>query len=128
MRARKHFSLAQANATLPLVRRVVADVVAAHAAARELHAQLESPPAGAVRQNIEQNLERCVDRMHLLVEELTEIGCDLKDYPMGLVDFLGRHQGREICLCWKHGEGDIEFWHELHAGYGGREPISLLRE
>jgi hypothetical protein len=47
---------------------------------------------------------------------------------MGLVDFLGRHKGHDVCLCWKLGEDAIEFWHEIQTGFAGRQPISQLHE
>lgn len=31
--------------------------------------------------------------------------------------------GRAVYLCWRIGEPDIMFWHELHAGFRGRQPI-----
>jgi hypothetical protein len=62
------------------------------------------------------------------VDELTSIGVELKDYQMGLVDFIGRHQGRDVYLCWKLGESKIGFWHELHTGFTGRQPVASLRE
>ena len=62
------------------------------------------------------------------MDELHEIGCELKDYQMGLIDFTGRHQGRDICLCWKLGESAIAYWHETDSGFAGRKPVSMLEE
>jgi hypothetical protein len=47
----------------------------------------------------------------------------IKDLDRGLVDFPAIMAGREVFLCWERGEEDIEFWHDLEAGYGGREPL-----
>ena len=57
------------------------------------------------------------------VDELAEIGCELKDYTLGLIDFIGRHQGRDVCLCWKLDEQRVEWWHEPEAGFAGRQPL-----
>ena len=65
-------------------------------------------------------------RLEDYVDELSEIGCELKDYQIGLIDFTGRYQGRDICLCWKLGEETITHWHELNSGFAGRKPVSLL--
>jgi hypothetical protein len=46
-----------------------------------------------------------------------------KDLELGLVDFLGLVEGREVNLCWRYGEKQIRFWHGLHEGFGGRKPI-----
>ena len=71
---------------------------------------------------------RLTTPLHAYVDELTEVGCDLKDYRLGLVDFIGRHEGHDVCLCWKLGEDTISYWHEMNAGYTGRQPVSVLRE
>ena len=47
----------------------------------------------------------------------------LRDLDRGLVDFPAIREGREVYLCWVDGEGDIGFWHDLDAGYGGRQPL-----
>jgi hypothetical protein len=47
----------------------------------------------------------------------------LRDLDRGLVDFPTIRDGREVYLCWIEGEPDIEFWHELDAGYAGREAL-----
>jgi hypothetical protein len=48
----------------------------------------------------------------------------IKDLNRGLIDFPAIIAGREVFLCWEQGEEDIEFWHDLDAGYAGREPLS----
>lgn len=123
---KRHFTLEEANRTLPLVRRIVADVVRTHERATHLHNQLEYRGKPQQRVEIEDALEKEVDRLNDLVDELRTIGCELKDYRMGLVDFIGKHEGREICLCWCLGEPQIDHWHELHAGFSGRQPVSEL--
>lgn len=127
-RAKKYFTLDEANRTLPLVRRVVGDIVRTHGLVSQLHSELEKCGAAAEQQQMQQDLEREVDRLHEYVDELTAIGCDLKDYQTGLVDFLGRHKGRNVCLCWKLGEEKVEFWHELQTGFAGRQPVATLEE
>jgi hypothetical protein len=126
---KRHFTLAMANKTLPLVKRVVADIVAAHDHALDLQAKAERLRDGATeQQTIQKDLDGTLDRLQTFVDELTEIGCELKDYQTGLIDFVGRHQGREIYLCWKLGEDKIAYWHELSAGVAGRKPVATLDE
>jgi hypothetical protein len=50
----------------------------------------------------------------------------IKDINTGLLDFLALKDGREVYLCWQYGEGDIAFWHEVDAGYAGRQPIQTF--
>ena len=127
-RPKRHFTLEQANKSLPLVSRIVTDIVKAHEAATSLQAKLETPIPNQEQQTTETELEKKLDRLQTLVDELGGIGCELKDYQTGLVDFVGRHQGRDIYLCWKLGEGKIAYWHELHTGFAGRQPVSVLEE
>ena len=63
--------------------------------------------------------------MHF-VEELQRLGIELKDPEKGLIDFPCLFEGREIYLCWKHGEDSIEHWHEIYAGFAGRQPLEKI--
>jgi hypothetical protein len=57
------------------------------------------------------------------VKGILEMGILVKDIDMGLIDFLSIRNGREVYLCWKHGEDELAYWHDVNAGYGGRQPI-----
>src|SRR5213592_3073533 len=98
---RKYFTLADANRTLPLVKRIVADIVALHPQWRDVVAH----------------------QINDYLVELQQIGCVFKGFEQGLVDFYGKLDGKEIFWCWKIGEDRIEHWHELEAGYAGRQPV-----
>ena len=126
-RPRRRFTLEQAQKALPLVRRVVSDIVEARERATQLQSNLESS-SGKEHDNVQAQLDGTIDRLHVYLDELTEIGCELKDFQIGLVDFIGRHQGRDIYLCWKLGEETIAYFHELNAGFAGRMPVSMLEE
>jgi hypothetical protein len=122
------FTLAEANRALPLVQRIVRDIVTTHRRAADTQAKLEGAPSIKEAMTLEAELELAVDRLQDFVEELDNIGCELKDREMGLVDFPGRHQQRDVYLCWRLGEEKVESWHETTAGYSGRQPISTLEE
>ena len=62
------------------------------------------------------------DQLEELVRQVQSSGAILKDINLGLVDFLGEREGRDVYLCWKYGEAVIEFWHELNSGFSGRQP------
>lgn len=62
-------------------------------------------------------------RLDQLVREIHATGAILKDINTGLVDFLTNRDGRDVYLCWKYGEEDIAFWHEIDGGFGGRSPL-----
>ena len=127
-RSVRRFTLAQANSSLPLVKRIVADIVKAHALASSRRDALETATGTKEAAVAQQSLEMAIERLEDLVDELEDVGAELKDYQSGLVDFVGRHEGRDVYLCWKLGEEAIAYWHELDAGFAGRKPIALLRE
>ena len=116
-----------ANKSLPLVKRIVADIVAGHATVSACRARLEKA-AAKEQAGVQRELDAAVVRLEALVDELSNVGVELKDYETGLVDFIGRHDGRDVYLCWKLGEERIGYFHELNAGFAGRKPVSQLKE
>src|ERR1041385_9081904 len=111
----RKFTLEQANKALPLVKRIVADIVRTHGQAVAVKQSLDQALARE-KAALQNQLDDAVDRLSALVDELGEVGVELKDYESGLVDFVGRHEGRDVYLCWKLGEEKVLFWHELGAG------------
>lgn len=57
------------------------------------------------------------------VEKIHDLGCQVKDLQMGLVDFPSLYRNEEVLLCWKLGESSITYWHGLQEGFRGRKPI-----
>lgn len=68
-------------------------------------------------------LEQLAEQVAATVEELESLGAAVKDLDLGLLDFPGLRNGEEVELCWQVGEGSVEYWHPLEAGYRGRKPI-----
>jgi len=125
-KTRRRFTLEQANKALPLVTRIVRDIVNTHERATQLQAKLEESTGRET--GLQSQLDSALEQLQDYVDELGSIGVELKDYESGLIDFPGRHQGRDIYLCWKLGEEKITHWHELHSGYAGRQSTSTLEE
>jgi hypothetical protein len=82
-------------------------------------------PDGMVRQEREA-LRDTVVRMESAVHQIDAWGVTLRDIGSGLVDFPALANGRPIWLCWKLGEDDIAWWHELDSGVAGRRPLIEL--
>jgi hypothetical protein len=128
----KVFTVAQASRTLPLVSRIVSDVVAEHPRWRQLVAEYEvaalssRPDAGesAEQQRLRAEIDAVARRIDGYVRELRSVGCQLKNYEDGTVDFYARHHNRLVLLCWRLGEDAVAYWHELDAGFGGRQVIT----
>src|SRR5262245_2256451 len=126
------FTVAKANSALPLVRRIVDDIVADHPQWKDLLARYELLAAGTKAGQAESTEMRALrreyeviaERINGYVAELEQIGCSLKGFEQGLVDFYGLHHGRVVCLCWQRGEESVAHWHELEAGFAGRQPIT----
>lgn len=124
----KYFTVEEANRTLPLVRRIVSDIISTHAdlmKRAEEYGVLESgSEANAARRGeLERELRQLTDTVNSFVDELTDIGAQFKGFEGGLVDFFSILDGRPVFLCWKMGEESIEWYHELNAGYRGRQRL-----
>ena len=63
------------------------------------------------------------DRLDVLLHGIQDMGIEVKDLSIGLIDFVAFHDGREVYLCWKYGEESVQFWHEIEAGFSGRQLI-----
>ncbi|HXY36634.1 MAG TPA: DUF2203 domain-containing protein [Planctomycetaceae bacterium] len=132
---KKYFTVAEANAMLPLVRAIVDDIVQLKNEIEERSERLkgvrrlpgkrrdEDNPYDEEVQQIEEDIEKDHDRLEEFCDELRRLGVELKDPKIGLIDFLTQIDGREAYLCWKLGEGEIAFWHELEAGFAGRQSL-----
>jgi hypothetical protein len=69
-------------------------------------------------------LAAAAEAMDELVEEVHAAGAQVKDPDVGLVDFPARHpDGAVVLLCWRLGEDEIAYWHDLESGFAGRKPL-----
>jgi hypothetical protein len=133
---KKYFSVEEANKTLPLVKQIVADIVRQFGIVSALDARLSGVlPRDAKRKTNDPYTEELAhtkaelaaeeEKLNTYREELEKLGVELKGTD-GLCDFPSLKDGREVCLCWRLGEPDIQHWHEVHTGFAGRQPIASL--
>ncbi len=120
------FTVEEANALLPRLRELLGDVALRRDAMREkaphLQPILQSAGAnGGGRVGSEYGVEAY--KLYLAISRIRELGVILKDLDMGLLDFPHEREGRVVFLCWHPPEERIAFWHELDAGYPGRQPL-----
>jgi len=66
------------------------------------------------------------DRLDALIHSIQDTGAIIKDINTGLLDFPALKNDHEVYLCWKYGEGDIAFWHEIEDGFAGRQSIDYF--
>ncbi len=106
------FTPEEANKKIPDIRKLISDLV-------NLKKKLDASPL------ISQNERRStIDSMTVTSSRITEMGVELKDLDIGLIDFPAMRFDEPVYLCWKLGESEVLYWHGMHEGYGGRK---LLR-
>lgn len=123
----RFFTVEEANRTLPLVRRIMADVVEENDRLQELLPDLKearmrarrNPSAAEELNRLRESVAAISARLESYLKELGQIGCVFKG-PQGLVDFYSMRDGRPVFLCWRLGEERIRYWHELDGGFAGR--------
>ena len=115
----KYFTPAEAIKTLPLVKQIVEDILAAtkemRLYAEDVNGKVENDPF----------ILKMADNVEGFIKELEEIGCLYKDwnFTIGLVDFPSIIDGNEVLLCWRSDEETIKFYHDTEAGFAGRKKI-----
>lgn len=131
----RHFTPEEANAALVQVRPLVESMVghrAAHVEALERQEELEGrirgngggiPPAQLAETAAE--VERHARELARAVDDIVDLGVEVKDLDEGLVDFPALRRGETVLLCWQLGEDEIRFWHTVQEGFAGRRPLPL---
>lgn len=125
---KKFFTVVEANRALPYVSRIMEDIRTSYSRARELEDRMDRPMPDDNTQKMQDEFDRTIEDLNRFVQELQQVGVHIKDYDLGLLDFPGEHEGREICLCWKRGEDKIHAWHEVDGGYAGRKDLKMLEK
>ena len=124
----KIFTIQEANALLPDVRKIVGKIQRAH---RQLSRRREDAKKAAEAAELggggfPDGVAYAAVLIELTVElsGLEALGVQIKDFERGLVDFPSLRDGRVVLLCWQLGEGDeLEWWHDVDAGFAGRTPL-----
>lgn len=115
----KYFTPIEARKTLPLVKKIVKDILDTTKEIRliadDLNGKIENNP----------KVEKMVEEVNSFMAELEEIGCYYKDwnFTIGLIDFPAIINGKDVFLCWKSDEDDIIYYHDIEAGFAGRKLI-----
>ena len=124
----KIFTVEEANALLPRVRKIVARIQQAHKSLARFREDVKK--AAEAAENGGGGIVGGVQYASILAtltEQLTELeglGVQMKDFERGLIDFPSLRDGRMVLLCWQMGEGDeLEWWHDVDAGFAGRTPL-----
>lgn len=122
----RYFTVEEANALLPEIRPLMADLLNRRGKVVEMRHELapilkrpnHDVGGGAASQIVQDFI--AIER---LAKKIRSYGCLIKDLNGGLVDFLSERNGRDVYLCWRFNEPTIEYYHELHTGFNGRERV-----
>ena len=119
MKTMKYFTPEEASKALPLIKRIVYDIINAGNSMKTVAIRVK----GDVLQNPE--IQSIASEINNYMIELEELGCYYKDwnFSIGLVDFPSIINNKEVMLCWRTDEEDIKYYHEIDAGYYGRRLI-----
>lgn len=122
-----YFTLQEANETLNIIRPLMEEVQQIRE--KILQNQPEAWPAieraaGNGGNRALSNMVQDFEKLDALIHRIQAMDVLVKDINLGLLDFPALRNGREVYLCWQYGEGDIAFWHEIEAGFAGRQPIA----
>jgi hypothetical protein len=124
----KLFTIQEANALLPSVRTILAKIQRAHRAVTKFReearkaAEAAEQGGGGITDGVA--YAGILTELTSQMSELEGLGVQLKDFERGLVDFPSLRDGRVVLLCWQLGEGDeLEWWHDVDAGFAGRTPL-----
>jgi hypothetical protein len=125
----RYFTLPEANETLNLIRPLMDEIQTMRQAI--LKNQPEAWPAieksaGNGGNRALSSMVLDFERLDVLVHQIQDLGVLIKDINLGLLDFPALKDGRGVYLCWRYGEGEIAYWHEIEAGFAGRQPIETF--
>jgi hypothetical protein len=129
----KIFTVEEANRTLPLVSRIVEDLVREHKMWEDKVREFELATVGsspehpdAMAELLQAEAQRLAIDIEGYIAELNDLGVICKGMGTGLVDFRGQIDGRDVFYCWKLGEPSVQYWHEVDAGFVGRQRLHPL--
>ncbi len=121
----RHYTLEDANAALDWLRPCITELRKARdrLSDREAHEAMTEAASTNGGGDHGRTIGEGFLEVRRLLGVIAEAGIVLRDLDRGLVDFPSLREGREVYLCWQEGEDDVAHWHELDAGFGGRQPI-----
>jgi hypothetical protein len=118
------FGVAEAQALLPTLTKLLTDLQAAYRELMELvPSEGERIAGGNGSASAASALSAAERRYMTLLREVDALGVVVRDPESGLVDFAATHKGKAVYLCWRLGESTIGFWHPRDTGIAGRQPL-----
>jgi hypothetical protein len=139
---KRYFTVAEVNQMIPALEETFGRMLQMYTQIRSIYQGLKQlgfapeeddfplAPPGANPDviNNRANLKMLIDALQEELTALQKAGCLVKGIEAGLADWYGKKEGRDIFLCWKLGEKEIGYWHEIEEGYTGRRTIIELNK
>ena len=122
----KYYTSKEANEALPVVRPIVGEMMKISERVRTRQPEFWTMMQKSAGNGGNPELSRLLpdfDRLDALLHKIQDMGIEVKDLTVGLIDFVALYEDREVYLCWKFGEESIQYWHELNGGFQGRKLI-----
>lgn len=122
----RYFTVEEANVALQVLRPLVAEILELRSAILGRQPAIWpviEKAAGNGGSKAASEVQQEFERLDLLIRQVRYTGAILKDVNTGLVDFPCLRDGREVYLCWRFGEEQVTYWHEMKAGFSGRQKI-----
>jgi len=120
------YTLDRANDRIPDLEEMLTLLRAQRDELRDLKATFDAAASGDEGRRLRLRMQGLVDQMQATVARIDGWGITLRDIDTGLIDFPALVSGRQVWLCWRLGEGPVEWWHELDDGFAGRRPLIEL--
>lgn len=130
------FTLEEANQLLPQVKKILAFLRKTRDEIQKIESQIAVEELSWLKEDgtVSERAQEEISRLQELIEaktkgfekeigQLNALGGQLKDLDEGLIDFFTARERTIVCLCWKDGEDQIHFWHDMESGFSGRQPL-----
>jgi len=124
---KRFFTVKEANELIPFLTERLCQLRSSCVELKESHEDCSFPTQDILTKGgmpVDTEYFRLICHVRTLATEIDAAGCQLKDLDSGLIDFPTVWEGREVFLCWKLGEPRVEYWHEVDAGFAGRQPLT----
>lgn len=131
-------TIGEANLMLPLVEKVVVDIVSVWDGIIQKRTELECLEKNPAResladrqgdaQELKQELNLLIDRINGYIREIEDLGCFVQEFKRGVINFPTLYVGRKVFLCWRPGDEEVRYWHELDESFTERSPIRDFRD
>ena len=122
----RYFTIKSANEALPSVIEKFNNLKKQKNEIMKAEQELQSSVSNFEEYMIQkQKLNSEMTKFYQMIEDLESTGVSLKGLDQGLLDFPSKRFDEDVWLCWKDGETEIKFWHDMNSGFNGRKPITV---